>query len=96
MNVALRRTRNNEKLMCLMAQWYIQRIICLRVIKYRKTSNIRRSLVGNKIVDHSDVVGASPVGAAPTTYSFSTWHLASMDSAKKAARQYENLLSVGI
>ena len=29
-------------------------------------------LVGNKIVDHSDVVGASPVGAAPTTYSFST------------------------
>ena len=32
---------------------------------YRKTSNIRRTLVGNKIVDHSDVVGASPVGAAP-------------------------------
>ena len=29
-------------------------------------------LVGNKIVDHSDVVGASPVGAAPTTSSFST------------------------
>ena len=26
----------------------------------------------NKIVDHSDVVGASPVGAAPTTSSFST------------------------
>ena len=39
---------------------------------YRKTSNIRRTLVGNKIVDHSDVVGASPVGAAPTTASFST------------------------
>ena len=34
---------------------------------YRKTSNIRCTLVGNKIVDHSDVVGASPVGAAPTT-----------------------------
>ena len=33
---------------------------------YRKTSNIRHTLVGNKIVDHSDVVGASPVGAAPT------------------------------
>ena len=63
---------------------------------YRKTSNIRRNLVGNKIVDHSDVVGASPVGAAPTTSSFSTWHLASRDSAKKAARQYENLLSVWI
>ena len=30
------------------------------------------NLVGNKIVDHSDVVGASPVGAAPTTSSFST------------------------
>ena len=36
---------------------------------YRKTSNIRRTLVGNKIVD---VVGASAVGAAPTTSSFST------------------------
>ena len=38
---------------------------------YREVSNIRRTLVGNKIVDHSDVVGASPVGAAPTTSSFS-------------------------
>ena len=41
-------------------------------IAYRQVSNIRRALVGNKIVDHSDVVGASPVGAAPTTSSFST------------------------
>ena len=43
---------------------------------YREVSNIRRTLVGNKIVDHSDenedVVGAAPVGAAPTTSSFST------------------------
>ena len=39
---------------------------------YRKTSSISRTLVGNKIVDNSDVVGASPVGAAPTTSSFST------------------------
>ena len=39
---------------------------------YRQVSNIRRTLVGNYIVDHSDVVGASPVGAAPTTSSFST------------------------
>ena len=39
---------------------------------YRKTSNISHTLVGKKIVDHSDVVGASPVGAAPTTSSFST------------------------
>ena len=39
---------------------------------YRKISNIRRALVGNIILDHSDVVGASPVGAAPTTSLFST------------------------
>ena len=38
-------------------------------ISYRKTSNISRILVCYKIVDHSDVVGASPVGAAPTTSS---------------------------
>ena len=40
--------------------------------KYRQVSNIRRALVGNNIVDHSDVVGAPPVSAAPTTSSFST------------------------
>ena len=39
---------------------------------YRQTSNIRRTLVANKLVGHSDVIGASPVGAAPTTSSFST------------------------
>ena len=39
---------------------------------YHEVSNIRRTLVGNEIVDHSDVVGASPVGAAPTTSSSST------------------------
>ena len=39
---------------------------------YRQTSNIRCTLVGNKIVDHSDVVGATPVGAALTPSSFST------------------------
>ena len=38
---------------------------------YRQVSNISRTL-GNKIVDHSDVVGASPVGAAPIASSFST------------------------
>ena len=54
---------------------------------YRKTSNISRTLVGNKIVDNSDVVGASPVGAAPTTSSFSTYHLASKDWAKTTARR---------
>ena len=39
---------------------------------YRQTSNMRRTLVGNKVVDHSNVVGALPVGAAPSTSSFST------------------------
>ena len=42
------------------------------VLNYHQTSNVSRTLVGNKIVDPSDVVGASPVGAAPTTSSFST------------------------
>ena len=64
--------------------------------RYRKTSNISRTLVGNKIVDNSDVVGASPVGAAPTTSSFSTWHLASMDWAKTTARGYKKQLKFGI
>ena len=63
---------------------------------YRKTSNISRTLVGNKIVDNSDVVGASPVGAAPTTSSFSTQRLASKDWAKTAARRYKKHLSFGI
>ena len=40
-------------------------------INYRQVSNIRRTLIGNEIVDNSDVVGASPVGAAPTTSSLS-------------------------
>ena len=39
---------------------------------YRQTSNVSRTLVDNNIVDHSDVVAASPVGAAPTTSSLST------------------------
>ena len=39
---------------------------------YCQTSNISHTFVGNIIIDHSDVVGASPVGAAPTTAPFST------------------------
>ena len=35
-------------------------------VHYRQTSNISRTLVCIQIVDHSDVVGASLVGAAPT------------------------------
>ena len=41
-------------------------------VSNRKTCYISRTLEGNKIVDNSDVVGASPVGAGPTTSSFST------------------------
>ena len=57
--------------------WYYRkrfwRIISIQdYMTYRKTSNISRTLVGNKIVDNSDVVEASPVSAAPTTSSFST------------------------
>ena len=63
---------------------------------YRKVSNIRRTLVGNKSVDHSDVVGASPAGAAPTTSSFSTYHLVSMDWAKITARRDEKHSCFGI
>ena len=39
---------------------------------YRLVSNISRTWVANEIVDHSDLVGALPVGTAPTTSSFST------------------------
>ena len=37
--------------------------------EYSQTPSVRRTLVGNKRVDRSDVVGASPVGAAPTSSS---------------------------
>ena len=50
----------------------IMKMLIKSVETYRQVSNIRRTLVSNKIVDHSDVVGASPVGAAATTSSFST------------------------
>ena len=39
---------------------------------YCQISNISHTLVSDKFVGHSDVVGAPPVGAAPTTSSFST------------------------
>ena len=49
------------------------------------------TLAGNKIVDHSEVVWASPVGAAPTTSSFSTAHLISMDWAKTLQDETRNI-----
>ena len=66
------------------------------IYMYHKISNRSHTLAGNKIVDHSDVVGALPVGAAPTTSSFSTHHWASMDWAKTTARWNEKHLSFEI
>ena len=54
---------------------------------YPQTFDIELTLVGNGIVDHSYVVKGSPVGAAPTSSSFSTEHLASIDCAKTTARR---------
>ena len=63
-------------------------------IDYHQISNIRHTSVGNKFVDHSDVVGASPPGAAPT--SFLTQHVASMDCANTTATRDKKHLSFGI
>ena len=59
---------------------------------YHQTFKLKCILVGNKIVDHSDVGG----GAAPTASSFSTQHLALMDWAKTTARPEEQHLIFGI
>ena len=63
---------------------------------FRQVSKISCTWVGNEIVDHSDVVGASPVGAAPTTSSFSTEHMASIYCVKTTASRVEKHLSFGI
>ena len=42
------------------------------VSEYSQTSNISDTLVGNKIVDHTDAIGAALTGAVPITSSFST------------------------
>ena len=58
----------------LLVQWGYMNVCNHRYINpnYRKASNISRTSVGDEIVDNSDVVEASPVGAAPTTSLFST------------------------
>ena len=66
------------------------------MIIYCRTSNIIGTIVGNKIVDHSDLIEASPVGTAPTTSSFSTQHPASKDWAKTTARRDKKHLSFRI
>ena len=63
---------------------------------YCQTPHIIRTLIYNKIVDHSDVVGAMLAGTASTTSPFATQHLASMDWAKTTARRDENQFNFGI
>ena len=67
--------------------------LLLSQVNYHQTCNIRHIFIGNRLANHSDVVAASPVGAAPTTSSFSTLYLGSIDWAKATARQEGNHLS---
>ena len=62
----------SNKLFSVCAYSIVVYLVCKKYVSYRQVSNIRRILVGNEIVNHSDVVGASPVGAAPTTSPFAT------------------------
>ena len=57
---------------------------------YPQPTNIRRAILCNKSVDHS------PVGAAPTTSSFSTKHMASVDWEMATGRRAEKHLSLGM
>ena len=50
----------------------LPQILMIIMVIYNQTSNISHTLKGNKIDDHSDIVAASLVGAAPTTSSFLT------------------------
>ena len=68
----------------LKSQWVIGVI-------YRQTSNISHTLVDNKIADHSDVFGASPVGDSR----LDTW-LQWIGGPETNARPDEKHLSVGI
>ena len=61
---------------------------------YCQSSNISHTLAGNKLADHSDVVGASPVGAAPITSSLSTGFKS--DCPMTTVRQEEKYYSFGI
>ena len=71
LDVRLSTVPSDNKL-CMCLNLSNPRMTRFAIYTYRQVSNISPTPVGNKIVDHSDVVGASPVGAAPTTSSFST------------------------
>ena len=75
---------------------FVNRKSITEKMNYHQTSNISDTLVGNTIVHHTDVVGALPVGAAPTTSSFSTKHQASIDWAKTTVRRDQKRPSLGI
>ena len=64
--------------------------MCMFYCLYHQTSFISHTLACNKLVDHSDVVGAALVGTTQTTSSFWTLHLASMNWAKTTAKWNEN------
>ena len=93
--VLILQTDYKKKTPKLVAKFWLPNLVLYQT-DYRQVSNIRRTSVGNKIFDHLDLVGASPVGAAPTTSSFSTYHLASLDWAKITARRDEKQLSLVI
>ena len=59
-----------ESTIAIVVTLIFQNILIVNI--YPQTSDISDTLIGNKIADHSDVVGASPVNAAPTTSSFLT------------------------
>ena len=69
--------------------------VAISILYYRKVSNIIRTLVGNKIVDHSDVVGASLVSAAPK-YSFLTYHMASIVAQRQQQDETRNIYVLGL
>ena len=63
---------STENAIYLSQQWLLCDMFYCVTEMYRQTFNIRCTLASNKLYDHSDVVGASPADAAPTTSSFST------------------------
>ena len=61
-----------ERLISLYMFTFLQNTAACNGLNTVKSLNIRHALIGYEIVHHSDIVEASPVGAAPTTSSFST------------------------
>ena len=81
-----------------LGRWFLRQYKDYKMLmpKYHKTSNISHIFAGNKTVNHTDVVGALPVGPAPTTSSFLPKQLALTQWAETTARRDEKHLSFGI